>query len=334
MFFWHRRPKYKNEVGELLAGDFYMMVFPDEDPFPTEEVTVRSYDGDGYRCRRIPYPVEGFDTRACLAALRRRQCVALRLEGVGHVVLTNFRDFRLFLMLQRAHRCGVNYVFCAGGGGGYFKILAGGRIQRKIASFIQVGNHGSYAETRGQPCAYDTLYVKAHTPDAAARDALASRLLSSSNATGVSFSDAVRESFSDMLRSIDSIVMVLIISAAALAFVVLYNLTNINICERQKELATIKVLGFHPKEVSAYVYRETVCLSLMGTALGLFFGIFLHRFVVQTAEVDAVMFGREISPLSFVFSAVMTLLFTLLVNLAMARKLRRIDMVESLKAPE
>ena len=137
-----------------------------------------------------------------------------------------------------------------------------------------------------------------------------------------------------MLRSIDSIVMVLIISAAALAFVVLYNLTNINICERQKELATIKVLGFHPKEVSAYVYRETVCLSLMGTALGLFFGIFLHRFVVQTAEVDAVMFGREISPLSFAFSAVMTLLFTLLVNLAMARKLRRIDMVESLKAPE
>ena len=155
MFFWHRRPKYKNEVGELLAGDFYMMVLPDEDPFPTEEVTVRSYDGDGYRCRRIPYLVEGFDTRACLAALRRRQCVALRLEGVGHVVLTNFRDFRLFLMLQRAHRCGVNYVFCAGGGGGYFKILAGGRIQRKIASFIQVGNHGSYAETRGQPCAYE-----------------------------------------------------------------------------------------------------------------------------------------------------------------------------------
>lgn len=194
--------------------------------------------------------------------------------------------------------------------------------------------HEVYEAAFGQPCAYDTLYVKAHTPDAAARDALASQLLSSSNATGVSFSDAVRESFSDMLRSIDSIVMVLIISAAALAFVVLYNLTNINICERQKELATIKVLGFHPKEVSAYVYRETVCLSLMGTVLGLFFGIFLHRFVVQTAEVDAVMFGREISPLSFLFSAVMTLLFTLLVNLAMARKLRRIDMVESLKAPE
>mgnify|MGYP000609457036 CR=1 FL=1 len=130
MFFWHRRPKYKNEVGELLAGDFYMMVLPDEDPFPTEEVTVRSYDGDGYRCRRIPYPAEGFHTKACLAALRRRQCVALRLEGVGHVVLTNFRDFRLFLMLQRAHRRGVNYVFCAGGGGGYFKILAGGSSAR------------------------------------------------------------------------------------------------------------------------------------------------------------------------------------------------------------
>ncbi|MEI3122364.1 MAG: hypothetical protein V8S81_00830 [Oscillospiraceae bacterium] len=70
MFFWHRRPKYKNEVGELLAGDFYMMVLPDEDPFPTEEVTVRSYDGDGYRCKRIPYPAEGFRrpvSRRCAA---------------------------------------------------------------------------------------------------------------------------------------------------------------------------------------------------------------------------------------------------------------------------
>ena len=107
MFFWHQAAQNtKTEVGELLAGDFYMMVLPDEDPFPTEEVTVRSYDGDGYRCGRIPYPAEGFHTKACLAALRRRQCVALRLEGVGHVVLTNFRDFRLFLMLQRAHRAG------------------------------------------------------------------------------------------------------------------------------------------------------------------------------------------------------------------------------------
>ena len=109
MFFWHRRPKYKNEVGELLAGDFYMMVLPDEDPFSAEEVTVRSYDGDGYRCRRIPYPAERFDTKVCLAALRRRQCIALRLEGVGYVVLTDFWDFRLFLMLQRAHRRGINY---------------------------------------------------------------------------------------------------------------------------------------------------------------------------------------------------------------------------------
>lgn len=194
--------------------------------------------------------------------------------------------------------------------------------------------HTLYEAAFGQSCAYDTLYVKAQTADGDARDTLAERLLASGSVTGVSFSDSVQESFSDMLKSIDAIVVLLIVAAAALAFVVLYNLTNINICEREKELATIKVLGFHPGEVSAYIYRETVCLSLMGTALGLFFGIFFHRFVVQTAEVDAVMFGREIAPLSFVFSAALTLLFTLLVNLVMARKLRRIDMVESLKAPE
>lgn len=194
--------------------------------------------------------------------------------------------------------------------------------------------HSLYEAVFEESCTYDTLYVKSQTADGDARDVLAQRLLASGSVTGVSFSDSVRESFSDMLKSIDSIVVLLIVAAAALAFVVLYNLTNINICEREKELATIKVLGFHPGEVSAYIYRETVCLSLMGTALGLFFGIFFHQFVVQTAEVDAVMFGRDISPVSFVCSAALTLLFTLLVNLVMARKLKRIDMVESLKAPE
>ena len=99
--------------------------------------------------------------------------------------------------------------------------------------------------------------------------------------------------------------IVLIVSAGLLAFVVLYNLTNINITERQKEIATIKVLGFYDKEVSAYIYRETGILTLIGTAIGLIFGIFLHAFVVKTAEVDMVMFGREIKWLSYVFSALL-----------------------------
>ena len=128
--------------------------------------------------------------------------------------------------------------------------------------------------------------------------------------------------------------VVLIVSAGILAFIVLYNLTNINIAERQNELATIKVLGFYNREVAAYIYRETVLLTLIGTAAGLVLGIFLHQFVIRTAEIDMVMFGRSIYPLSYVWSALLTVVFSVFVNLVMYRKLKNVDMVESLKAPE
>ena len=135
-----------------------------------------------------------------------------------------------------------------------------------------------------------------------------------------------------MLVSKKYIVVVLIIAAGLLAFVVLYNLTNINIGERQKEIATIKVLGFYDKEVDAYVHRETYILSLIGTLVGLVLGVFLCRFVVITAEVDMVMFGRDIYWYSYVYSAVITILFTVAVNLVMKFKLKKIDMVESMKS--
>ena len=128
--------------------------------------------------------------------------------------------------------------------------------------------------------------------------------------------------------------VVLIISAGALAFVVLYNLTNINITEREKELATIKVLGFYDGEVSAYIYRETALLTLIGTGLGLLLGMGLHQFVIRTAEIDMVMFGRSVYLPSYVYSALLTLFFSALVNLVMHRKLKKISMVESMKAPE
>ena len=166
------------------------------------------------------------------------------------------------------------------------------------------------------------------------RDELAIKLLKDKEINAVNFTDVIKNQFSDLLSKIDYIVIVLIVSAGLLAFIVLYNLTNINITERQKEIATIKVLGFYDKEVSAYVYRETIILSLIGTLLGLVFGIFLHAFVVKVAEVDATMFGRDIYPLSYVFSAFLTMLFSILVNIVMNKKLRKIDMVESMKANE
>lgn len=191
-----------------------------------------------------------------------------------------------------------------------------------------------YQQLFGEECSFDTLLVKTAELDAGQRDELAARLLSSDYATGVTFSEDTVETFDDMLSSIDYIVVLLIVSAAALAFVVLYNLTNINICERQKEIATLKVLGFYRREVTGYVFRETVLLSLIGTAAGLGVGVFFHRFVVQTAETDAAMFGRTIYPMSFVYSAALSIVFTGLVSLVLRKKLHRIDMVESLKAPE
>ena len=166
------------------------------------------------------------------------------------------------------------------------------------------------------------------------RDEVSTALLKEDDINAVSFTDNLKADFDDLLGNIDYIVIVLIVSAGLLAFIVLYNLTNINITERQKEIATIKVLGFYDKEVSSYVYRETMILSLIGTLVGLVFGIFLHAFVVQTAEVDVVMFGRQIYPLSYVFSALLTMFFSILVNLVMNKKLRKIDMVESMKANE
>jgi putative ABC transport system permease protein len=128
--------------------------------------------------------------------------------------------------------------------------------------------------------------------------------------------------------------LVLILSAFALAMVVLYNLTNININERIRERATIKVLGFYDMEVSTYVFRENAIITILGAGFGLVLGTLLHSFVVQTAEIDMIMFGRNIAPVSFLISFALTVLFSLLVNVIMHFYLRKISMVESLKSTE
>lgn len=163
---------------------------------------------------------------------------------------------------------------------------------------------------------------------------LSKDLMKNTDIGSVSFITNTSEHFKQTMGSIDSVVVVLIVSAAALAFVVMYNLTNINISERIRELATIKVLGFYDSEVAAYVYRENVVLSIIGTILGLFLGIGLHRYVVVTAEIDMVMFVRTIKAIDFVHSAILTIVFSGLVNIVMYRRLKKIDMVESLKSAE
>ena len=134
------------------------------------------------------------------------------------------------------------------------------------------------------------------------------------------------------MSSLNYIILLVSVCAAALAFIVIYNLTNINITERIREIATIKVLGFHDGESASYIYRETSVLCILGILAGFVFGVFLHSFVVRTAEVDAVMFGRSLTWSSFALAALMTAVFTALVDLVMLPKLNSISMVESMKA--
>lgn len=161
---------------------------------------------------------------------------------------------------------------------------------------------------------------------------LSKELISKEGISSVSFNTGIRENFEDTIQSLGYVVLVMIVSAGALAFVVLYNLTNVNISERIREIATIKVLGFYDNEVSAYVYRENTILTLIGTLVGLIIGVFLHRYIMVTVEMDNIMFGLEVEPLSYVFSILLTLVFSVFVNFVMYYKLRNVEMVESLKS--
>lgn len=152
--------------------------------------------------------------------------------------------------------------------------------------------------------------------------------------SSISFSTARAENFSNIVRNLVFVVLVLIVSAMALAFVVLFNLNSINIEERKRELATIKLLGFYNREVASYIFRENFILTAIGALAGLVLGIFVHQYVTRTAEVDMIMFSRTYSPLSFVYSFALTMVFAVIVNLLMCIKLNRINMADSLKSVE
>ena len=190
-----------------------------------------------------------------------------------------------------------------------------------------------YVQLFGEEPAYNYTLLNI-AKDEGVQETLAQQLVENGDILGVSFSTDIANSFKDIVTSLNYIVLVIIVSAGLLAFVVLYNLVNINVSERIRELATIKVLGFYDKEVSAYIYRENVVCTVMGIAVGLVAGVFLEKFVVRTAEVDVVMFTPDIDLMSFVYSAALTVAFTLIVNFVLHFRLKKISMVESLKSVE
>ena len=188
--------------------------------------------------------------------------------------------------------------------------------------------------TGGTLPAWNTLYAQTSCPDTDARNALRTDLLACNYVGGVSFIEDTTEMFDNLIGCLNYVVILVIVCAAALAAVVLYNLISVNLGERKKELATIKVLGFYDKEVYRYIFREIDLLALIGSLVGLALGVPLHQFIIRTVEMDQMMFIRAAAPRSYLFSVALTLFFTVVVCRLMRRHIKKISMVESMKAPE
>ncbi|MBO0410804.1 ABC transporter permease [Enterococcus hulanensis] len=190
-----------------------------------------------------------------------------------------------------------------------------------------------YQKTFDKQPEYNTdLLLFSKEPSKRTEDRMAKQLMENSEIANVSFMSKSRDALKDTVQSLNIIMWVLIVSAGLLAFIVLYNLTNINISERIRELSTIKVLGFYDNEVVRYVYRENILLTLMGIFFGLFLGKIEHGYILQTVELDMTMFSPDIQPLSYIYASLITLFFTLIVGIIMYFRLKKIDMIEALKA--
>lgn len=198
-----------------------------------------------------------------------------------------------------------------------------------------------YERVTGDRAEYNAVFANiegfseaSETEQAEIEETLAKSFLQDERVYSVKFLTDLYSSVWDSLSVLNYVVGILILSAAALAFVVMLNLTNINITERRRELATLKVLGFTDREMYDYIFRENNALAVIGTLAGLLLGKYLHRFVIVTCEVDMVMFVRQIKALSFVYSGVLSMAFALIVNILMRKKVRGVDMVESMKSAE
>ena len=222
------------------------------------------------------------------------------------------------------------WVPCADGSSAALKIT--GICENYLRNYVYISPL-VYQKTLGyETTEYTEVLFKA--AEGVDREILRQDLLKTEGIATAAVMDDMIGPVKNMISSLDLVIIVLILSAAALAFIVLYNLTNINIIERKREIATIKVLGFHALETATYIFRETLLLTLIGCGLGIPAGIVMHRFVIATVEVDYVMFGREISNSHFLIAAGLTVLFSLLVDFVMYFHLKKIDMVESLKSVE
>jgi len=191
-----------------------------------------------------------------------------------------------------------------------------------------------YAKIYGDEPVYNKIFIKNNQRGVAFEDAFGTAYMNVDSVSGIEFTRDISERFATMISSVDAIIYILIISAALLAFIVLYNLNIVNISERIRELSVLKVLGFYDKEVSLYLIRENICLMIIGSAVGMILGKILHHYVILTAEIDIIMFGRNIEFKSYIYSILLTFAFTSVVNLIVHYQLKKIDLVESMKSVE
>ncbi len=213
-------------------------------------------------------------------------------------------------------------------------IKISGITEQYVSHYLYISEE-LYKECFGTAPEYNMIYFdNGISRDDDVQAEFCEKMLKNDNIISITMNATSLASIHDTLKIMDLVVIVLIVSAGALAFVVLYNLINVNITERIREIATLKVLGFYDREVSSYIFRENIVLSLMGAAVGLGLGYALCMFVINTAEIDEMMFGRSIHLLSFVLAFAVTIAFSLIVNLMMTKVLKRVSMVESLKSVE
>lgn len=211
------------------------------------------------------------------------------------------------------------------------QVTVSGIMQNFVGNYVYI-HPETYKEQVGKEASYKTLYVNLlDSPFVDAHEVSAS-LMKLDEVTAVSVSADTMERFDSMMASIDYIVLLVILCAAALAFIVIYNLTNINITERVREIATIKVLGFYKNETAAYVFRENILLTVMGSVVGIGLGKLLHWFIMQVLRVDLVTFDVRVTGLSYVLSVLLTFFFAMCVNFMLTGKLEKISMTESLKS--
>ncbi len=211
------------------------------------------------------------------------------------------------------------------------KVTISGIFRNHVYNYVYI-SPATYEKQMGEAPEYKSVYF--NLKEGADAHEISADLMEDSNAVSVTMNKDMKDRISKMMKSLNYIVIVVILSAGALAFIVLYNLTNINITERIREIATIKVLGFFKNETSAYVFRENRVLTAFGIIVGLGLGILLHGFVIGQIRVDMVSFDTYIAPASYVYSIILTFVFNFLVNRIMSVRLDRINMAESLKSVE